>query len=177
MGGDVSRGLINASHARFARVDSFSDMLTRIRNATLATKSSVNIPFTKLGLEFVKILEREGFIQSFHLTSQMQGTSAVLFSQTSHENAGGEGQVNPSEIIIRLKYISKELYKGQIKESCITNLRRISKPGLRIYANSREIPRILNGTGIAIISTPSGIMTDREARAKKLGGELLCSIW
>ena len=69
------------------------------------------------------------------------------------------------------------MYQGKIKESCITNLKRISKPGLRIYANHKEIPRILGGTGIVIISTPSGVMTDREARSRNIGGELLCSVW
>jgi len=140
-----SRGLIN---------DSISDMLTRIRNASLAKKSNVSIPFTRLNQELAQILEKEGFIQSFQLSIFPEG-----------------------DIVIRLKYSSKTLYKGKTKESCITNLRRISKPGLRIYANYREIPRILDGTGIVIISTSSGIMTDRDARSRKLGGELLCSVW
>lgn len=162
-----NRGLIN---------DSISDMLTRIRNATLAQKSNVNIPFTKLNLELVKILEKEGFIQSFHLGRAFEfQTSDIGFNPNS--NSIQTQDLNSNDIVIRLKYSSKKLYKGKTKESCITNLRRISKPGLRIYANYREIPRILNGTGIAIISTPSGIMTDREARARKLGGELLCSVW
>jgi small subunit ribosomal protein S8 len=139
-----SRGLIN---------DSISDMLTRIRNATLAKKSNVNIPFTKLNQEIAQILEKEGFIQNFQISMET------------------------NDIVLRLKYTSKKLYKGKTKESCITNLRRISKSGLRIYANHREIPRILGGTGIVIVSTPTGLMTDREARARKLGGELLCSIW
>jgi len=129
-------------------------MLTRIRNASLANKSSVNIPFTNLNQELAQILEKEGFIQSFQLDIGLS-----------------------NDIIVRLKYRSKKLYRGKTKESCITNLRRISKPGLRIYSNYREIPRILGGTGIVIISTPSGIMTDRDARARKLGGELLCSVW
>lgn len=140
----LSRGLIN---------DSVADMLTRIRNATLAKKSNVNIPFTNLNQELTKVLETEGFIQGFQISAET------------------------NDIVIRLKYSSKKLFKGKTKESCITNLRRISKPGLRIYANHREIPRILGGTGIVIISTPSGVMTDREARARKLGGELLCSVW
>ena len=139
-----NRGLIN---------DSISDMLTRIRNASLAKKANVNIPFTNLNQELAQILEKEGFIQNFQLA------------------------LDSNDIIIRLKYRSKKLYRGKTKESCITNLRRISKPSLRIYANYREIPRILGGTGIVIISTPSGIMTDREARANKVGGEVLCSIW
>lgn len=162
-----SRGLIN---------DTISDMLTRIRNATLAQKSNVNIPFTSLNLEVVKILEKEGFIQSFYLGKVFE----LQTNDTGRDfNSGStEGHdFNSTDIVIRLKYSSKKLYKGKTKESCITNLRRISKPGLRIYANYREIPRILNGTGIAIISTPSGVMTDREARARKLGGELLCSVW
>jgi small subunit ribosomal protein S8 len=139
-----NKGLIN---------DSISDMLTRIRNASLAKKSNVNIPFTNLNQELAQILEKEGFIQNFQL------------------------DIDSNDIIIRLKYRSKKLYRGKTKESCITNLRRISKPGLRIYANYREIPRILGGTGIVIISTPSGIMTDRDARSRQLGGELLCSVW
>ena len=139
-----NRGLIN---------DSISDMLTRIRNASLAKKANVNIPFTNLNQELAQILEKEGFIQNFQLS------------------------LDSNDIIIRLKYRSKKLYRGKTKESCITNLRRISKPSLRIYANYREIPRILGGTGIVIISTPSGIMTDRDARSRQLGGELLCSVW
>jgi small subunit ribosomal protein S8 len=139
-----NRGLIN---------DSVSDMLTRIRNATLAKKANVSIPFTNLNQELAHMLEKEGFIQNFQLS------------------------VESNDLIIRLKYYSKKLYRGKIKESCITNLRRISKSGLRIYANHREIPRILGGVGIVIISTPSGVMTDREARARKLGGELICSVW
>ena len=139
-----SRGLIN---------DSVADMLTRIRNATLAKKSNVNIPFTNLNQELAKVLETEGFIQGFQISSET------------------------NDLVLRLKYSSKKRFKGKTKESCITNLRRISKPGLRIYANHREIPRILGGTGIVILSTPNGVMTDREARARKLGGELLCSVW
>ena len=139
-----TRGLIN---------DSISDMLTRIRNATLAKKSNVNVPFTNLNQEVAKILEKEGFIQGFQLV------------------------LDSNDILIRLKYRSKKAYRGKTKESCITNLKRISKPGLRIYANHKEIPRILGGTGIVVVSTPSGVMTDREARAQGIGGELLCSVW
>lgn len=133
--------------------DSISDMLTRIRNACLAKKSNVLIPHTKLNNEIAQILEKEGFIQGFQMA------------------------LDSNDIIIRLKYRSKTAYRGKTKESCITNLKRISKPGLRIYANHREIPRILGGTGIVIISTPTGIMTDREARLKGIGGELICSVW
>jgi small subunit ribosomal protein S8 len=133
--------------------DSISDMLTRIRNASLAKKSSVLIPQTKLNFEIAQILEKEGFIQGFQMA------------------------FDSNDIIIRLKYRSKKAYTGKTKESCITNLKRISKPGLRIYANHRDIPRILGGTGIVIVSTPNGIMTDREARLRGIGGELICSVW
>ena len=133
--------------------DSISDMLTRIRNACLVKKSNVVVPRTKMNVEIAQILEKEGFIQGFQLS------------------------LESNDIIIRLKYRSKQLYRGKVKESCITNLKRISKPGLRIYANTKEIPRVLGGTGIVILSTPNGIMTDREARIKKIGGEVLCSVW
>lgn len=133
--------------------DSIGDMLTRIRNACLAKKSTLSLPFTRINQQIVQILEKEGFIQSY---------------QTS---------LDAQNIIVRLKYRSKAIYRGKKKESCITNLKRISKPGLRIYSNSREIPRILGGTGIVIISTPEGLLTDREARLRGIGGELLCSVW
>ncbi len=133
--------------------DSISDMLTRIRNACLAKKSNVNIPLTNVNLELAQILEKEGFIQNF------------------------QQSLGSKEILIELKYRSKKIYRGKTKESCITNLKRISKPGLRIYANHKEIPRVLGGTGIIVLSTPNGIMTDREARSQNIGGELLCSVW
>jgi small subunit ribosomal protein S8 len=133
--------------------DSIGDMLTRIRNACLAKKATLSIPLTRINQQIAQILEKEGFIQSY---------------QTSLDSLN---------IIVRLKYRSKAIYRGKKKESCITNLKRISKPGLRIYSNSREIPRILGGTGIVIISTPEGLLTDREARLRGIGGELLCSVW
>ena len=133
--------------------DSISDMLTRIRNACLAKKSTVLIPYTKFNHEIACILEKEGFIQSFQMA------------------------LDSNDIFMRLKYRSKQVYRSKYKESCITNLKRISKPGLRIYANHKNIPRILGGTGIVIVSTPNGIMTDREARLKGIGGELICSVW
>lgn len=133
--------------------DSISDMLTRLRNATLAKKSMVSIPCTRINEQIAQILEKEGFIQAFQRSSDSM------------------------ELVIRLKYRSKEMYRGKKKESCITNLRRISKPGLRIYANHKDIPRILGGTGVVILSTPDGVLTDREARSRGLGGELLCAVW
>lgn len=126
--------------------DTISNMLTCIRNACLVKSQTVSVPYTKLSQHISRILEKEGFIESF--------------------------QISPSgEILLRLKYIGNE------KTPCITNLRRISKPGLRIYVNKKEIPRILGGMGIVILSTSRGIMTDSEARSCNIGGELLCSIW
>lgn len=135
--------------------DTISDMLTRIRNACLMKKSTVVIPLTRMNQKIVQILEKEGFIQGFQI-SQLDSFNSL---------------------ILKLKYRSKETYLGKKKESCITNLKRLSKPGLRLYSNHKEIPRILGGAGIVVLSTPQGIMTDREARSLGIGGELLCSIW
>ena len=133
--------------------DSISDMLTRIRNACMIKKSTVAVPFTRMNQKIAQILEKEGFIQSFFLEEDSQ------------------------MLVLKFKYRSKKTTNGKTKESCITNLKRISKPGLRIYANHKEIPRILGGAGIVIMSTPSGILTDRESRSLGIGGEILCSIW
>lgn len=133
--------------------DSISDMLTRIRNACMTKKSTVTVPFTRINQKISQILEKEGFIQTFQVSEDSKN------------------------LILRLKYRSKQIYGAKIKESCITNLKRISKPGLRIYANHKEIPRILGGAGIVIMSTPNGILTDRESRSLGVGGEILCSIW
>lgn len=134
--------------------DSIGDMLTRIRNACLAKKSSLAVPYTRINQQIAQILEKEGFIQGYQTLG-----------------------LDVQYIVLRLKYRSKAIYRGKKKESCITNFKRISKPGLRIYSNAREIPRILGGTGIVIVSTPEGLMTDREARLRGIGGELLCSVW
>jgi small subunit ribosomal protein S8 len=133
--------------------DTIGDMLTRIRNACMAKKTIVAVPLTRMNQQISQILEREGFIQNFQISEDSKYLN------------------------LRLKYSSKQLLNGKRKESCITNLKRISKPGLRIYSNSKEIPRILGGAGIVILSTPGGILTDREARSLGVGGELLCSIW
>jgi small subunit ribosomal protein S8 len=119
----------------------------------MVKKSTVLIPNTNLTREIAQILEQEGFIQSFQILEDKRYIS------------------------VRLKYRSKQIITGKIKQSCITNLKRMSKPGLRIYTNHKEIPRILGGAGIVIVSTPAGIMTDRQARALGIGGEILCSIW
>jgi small subunit ribosomal protein S8 len=126
--------------------DTISDMLTRIRNASLIKNRTVSIPLTRLSQRICQILEAEGFIESFQ-------------------------RVSSREVIVSLKY------RGQESKPCITDLRRISKPGLRIYTNHKEIPKILGGMGIVIISTSRGVITDREARFYGVGGEILCSVW
>ena len=134
--------------------DTISDMLTRIRNANLVKSQTVSIPFTKISQQICTILEKEGLIESFQ----------------SYLPTVSEGEEREN-LILRLKY------KGPEKKPCITNLRRISKPGLRIYTNHKDIPKILGGMGIIILSTSQGLMTDREARVRGIGGEILCSIW
>lgn len=134
--------------------DTISDMLTRIRNANLVKSQTVSIPFTKISQQICTILEKEGLIESFQ----------------SYLPTVSEGEEREN-LILRLKY------KGREKKPCITNLRRISKPGLRIYTNHKDIPKILGGMGIIILSTSQGLMTDREARIRGIGGEILCSIW
>ena len=128
--------------------DTIADMLTRIRNANQMRYEEVKVPASNIKKEIARILKEEGFINDYKIDS---------------DNAQGT-------IILTLKYTDK-------KESVITGLKRISKPGLRVYAKSDEIPKVLNGLGIAIISTSKGIMTDKEARKEKLGGEVLAYIW
>ena len=128
--------------------DPIADLLTRIRNANQMRYNEVVIPSSNMKLEIVKILEREGFIASYKIEKS-------------------EVQDN---IIVTLKY-------GKNKERVISGLKRISKPGLRVYAKAEEIPTVLNGLGIAIVSTSKGVMTGKEARKENLGGEVLAYIW
>ena len=127
--------------------DTIADMLTRIRNANAMRYNEVSVPASKLKVELAKILKEEGFIKGYKVVK---------------DDAQGS-------IVITLKYVNKE--------RVITGLKRISKPGLRVYAKSDEIPKVLNGLGIAIVSTSKGIMTDKEARKQNLGGEVLAYIW
>lgn len=129
--------------------DTIADMLTRIRNANLARHQTTQVPATKMTRSIAKVLQEEGFISEF-------------------EEAGEGVKRN---LVISLKY------KGKNRQPLINTLKRVSKPGLRVYSNKKELPRVLGGIGIAIISTPSGIMTDREARRQNLGGEVLCYVW
>ena len=129
--------------------DTIADMLTRIRNACLVRHSSTEVPSTKMTRSIANVLREEGFIADFEET--------------------GEGPKR--HLMITLKY------KGRNRQPIIRSLKRISKPGLRVYSNRKELPRVLGGIGIAIISTSSGIMTDRDARRQGIGGEVLCYIW
>ena len=128
--------------------DPIADMLTRIRNANQMRYNEVEVPASKIKTEIARILKEEGFISNYEIKKdKVQNT-----------------------IVLNLKY-------GQNKERVITGLKRISKPGLRVYAKAEEIPKVLNGLGIAIVSTSKGIMTDKEARKNSLGGEVLAYIW
>jgi len=129
--------------------DIISDMLTRIRNANMVKHQIVEIPFTKISLGISLILKEEGFIEDFN-----------IYSEKSHKN-----------ILILLKYT------GRNREPVITAIQRISKPGLRVYRNSKKLPCILANLGIAIVSTSQGLMTNLKAKKLGIGGEILCYIW
>ena len=128
--------------------DSVADMLTRIRNANSAKHETVDVPASNLKKAIAKILLDEGYIKSYEVVED--GTQGV--------------------IRIQLKYLAG-------KEKVISGLRRVSKPGLRVYAGADELPRVLKGLGIAIISTSKGVMTDKAARANHVGGEVLAFVW
>lgn len=127
--------------------DPIADMLTRIRNANQNRAKSVDVPASNIKLEIAKILKDEGFVEDYKLNKDTV----------------------QGTITLTLKYKNKE--------RVITGLKRISKPGLRVYAKAEELPTVLNGLGIAIISTSKGLMTDREARKNSLGGEVIAYIW
>ena len=127
--------------------DPIADMLTRIRNGVQACHEVVEVPANKEKIEIAKILKEEGFITDYNV----------------------EGDVKKT-INVTLKY-------GPNNEKVINGIRRVSKPGLRAYAKVDEVPRVLNGLGIAIISTSHGLMTDKEARAKHVGGEVIAYVW
>ncbi|CAM4253565.1 MULTISPECIES: 30S ribosomal protein S8 [Paenibacillus] len=128
--------------------DPIADMLTRIRNANVVRHETVEMPASKIKKQIAEILKREGFIRDAeYIEDNKQGIIRIF-----------------------LKY-------GPNQERVITGLKRISKPGLRVYTQSTEIPRVLGGLGIAIISTSKGVMTDKEARQVKSGGEVVCYVW
>ena len=128
--------------------DTIADLLTRLRNANQMRYTEVKVPASNLKVELARILKEEGFIKNYKVVD---------------ENTQGM-------IYLTLKY-------GENKQRVITGLKRISKPGLRVYAKADEVPKVLNGLGIAIISKSKGVMTDKEARRQNLGGEVLAYIW
>lgn len=128
--------------------DPLADMLTRIRNAVMVKFESVEMPKSNVKVDVAKVLKEEGYIQGYRVSdSTTQGT-----------------------LTLDLKY-------GPQRESVITGIKRISKPGLRRYSKAKDIPVVLNGLGISIISTSKGIITDKTARAMNTGGEILCEVW
>jgi small subunit ribosomal protein S8 len=129
--------------------DTISDMLTRIRNANLVKHQIVKIPSTKMSLAIAQILKEEGFIEDFE--------SYI--------------EENKTYLLVSLKYI------GKSRKSVISKIKRISKPGLRVYAGTKQLPRVLDDLGIAIISTSKGVMTNLKAKELGIGGEVLCYIW
>ena len=129
--------------------DPVADMLTRIRNANTAKHDTVDIPSSKMKLAIADILVKEGYIKKYDIVD--------------------EGSFKTIRITLK--------YNGDKSERIITGLKRISKPGLRVYANKEELPKVLGGLGTAIISTNQGVITDKEARSKGVGGEVLAFIW
>ena len=128
--------------------DPIADMLTRIRNAVTAKHEQVTIPASKLKLAIADVLRREGFIRGYEVVEE-----------------------GPRKFMkVQLNYTGK-------KEPVLNGLQRVSKPGLRVYVQKREIPRVLGGLGVAILSTPEGVMTGQHARQKAIGGEVLCYVW
>jgi ribosomal protein S8 len=130
--------------------DPIADMLTRLRNANQAYQESTTMPSSKIKVGIAEILKAEGYISNFELTE-------------------AEGQVG-KVLKVTLKY-------GDSRERSIAGLRRISKPGLRVYAKAKALPKVLGGLGIAIISTSQGLLTDKQANAKSVGGEVLAYVW
>ena len=128
--------------------DPIADMLTRIRNGVTAKHDSVRMPSSKIKVAIAKVLKEEGFIRDFEV--------------------GQDGA--RSMLKIDLSYTGR-------KEPVLSGIKRVSKPGLRIYVQKREIPRVLGGLGVAILSTPEGVMTGQHARQKSIGGEVLCYVW
>ena len=130
--------------------DPIADMLTRIRNANIAMHDEVSMPSSKIKVALAKVLQSEGYIQDFQAV----------------DNAAGPGQT----LTISMKYSPE-------RQRVISGLKRVSKPGLRVYSKKTEIPRVLGGLGVAVLSTSNGLMTDRAARKAKVGGEVLCHVW
>jgi small subunit ribosomal protein S8 len=130
--------------------DPIADMLTRIRNANIAMHDEVRMPSSKLKEALAGVLEREGYIEGFGVDDTPDGPGRTLH--------------------VRMKYSPE-------RARTISGIRRVSKPGLRVYSKSNEVPRVLGGLGVAVLSTSQGLLSDREARRRRVGGEVLCFVW
>jgi small subunit ribosomal protein S8 len=130
--------------------DPIADMLTRIRNANVAMHDTVRMPSSKLKEALAAILQKEGYIQGFNV----------------QDDPGRPGRV----LEVEMKYTAD-------RDRTISGIRRVSKPGLRVYTKADKLPRVLGGLGVAVLSTSQGLMTDREARQRRVGGEILCYVW
>jgi small subunit ribosomal protein S8 len=130
--------------------DPIADMLTRIRNANVAMHDEVRMPSSKLKEALAGVLAKEGYIEGFELD----------------ENPGRPGRT----LVVKMKY-------SPDRARTISGIKRVSKPGLRVYSKASDVPRVLGGLGVAVISTSQGLLSDREARKRKVGGEILCFVW
>ena len=130
--------------------DPIADMLTRIRNANIAMHDEVRMPASKLKEALASVLEKEGYIDGFEVEDNLDRPGRTLS--------------------IKMKYSAERL-------RTISGIRRVSKPGLRVYSKSTEVPRVLGGLGVAVLSTSQGLLSDREARKRRVGGEILCFVW
>jgi len=133
--------------------DPIADMLTRIRNGVMAGQMMVAMPSSKMKVEIAKILRDEGYLENFEIVDEEQPVKSILR--------------------IRIKYIGER----RQRRSVITDLERVSRPGRRIYTKKQDIPWVLSGIGVAILSTPKGVMTGHKARSMGVGGEILCKVW
>ncbi|MBT3316013.1 MAG: 30S ribosomal protein S8 [Anaerolineae bacterium] len=133
--------------------DPIADMLTRIRNAVMVGQATVAMPSSKMKIEIANILKDEGYLETVEVVNDAEPHKPVLR--------------------VRVKYVGKR----RERQSVLTGLERVSRPGRRVYTKKRDIPWVLSGIGIAILSTPKGIMTGQKARSLGIGGELLCKVW
>lgn len=136
-----------------SNTDPIADMLTRIRNVAISNGTLVSMPSSKIKAEIARILTEEGFVESYD----------VVDGELPHQKT----------LRLRLKYIGERRHRRPL----ITGLERVSRPGCRVYTSKTDIPWVLSGIGVAILSTPKGVMTDQRARKMGVGGELLCKIW
>jgi small subunit ribosomal protein S8 len=130
--------------------DPIADMLTRVRNANTAKHDEVRMPSSKQKIALAEVLQKEGYIVSYEIAPSPKGVGDVL--------------------TIKMKY-------SPDRDRTISGIKRVSTPGLRVYRNATSVPRVLGGLGVAVLSTSQGLMTDREARKRKVGGEVLCFVW